>query len=429
MRPDDRHDAPRRQPTSRRSAPWSPPPAATCRPWSAARSSWPRPRSRSTRRTAQRAGRCSVPPRSSRPRGHPALDRGRVRPGRPRPAPRLAFLVVAGVYLLVAGCSRWSARRRWKVGPPERTIRTSKETARFLKNPRSRTAIPDPPRSPGAQTPRLTNARRLGRAGPRPWEHPMVAANGARFHVAVARRRPAGPVPARLPGVLVGLAPPAPGARRGRLPGRRDGPARLRRERQAAPRLRPAHPCRGRRRRDPLAGRAGRGRRRPGSGRPRRVDARGRPSPAGTPPGRRLDAPPPAAAAGPPHRRRQVRASRHVLGYQRPMLPERRLVADDGAARSATCCGPGPGPASPTPTPRRATGRPSRSPASRTARWSPTAGRSGRCRAPTACATPDGWAPRSPCRRCRSTAPSTAASSRPAPRARAATSRRPTVGT
>ncbi len=28
---------------------------------------------------------------------------------------------------------------------------------------------------------------------------------------------------------------------------------------------------------------------------------------------------------------RQVRASRHVLGYQRPVLPERLLVADDGA--------------------------------------------------------------------------------------------------
>lgn len=27
---------------------------------------------------------------------------------------------------------------------------------------------------------------------------------------------------------------------------------------------------------------------------------------------------------------RQVRASRHVLGYQRPLVPERRLVADDG---------------------------------------------------------------------------------------------------
>ena len=49
---------------------------------------------------------------------------------------------------------------------------------------------------------------------------------------------------------------------------------------------------------------------------------------------------------------RQVRASRHVLGYQRPIVPERGLVADDGAEvgqllRSWA------GPTSPTGTPRR----------------------------------------------------------------------------
>ncbi|MDQ1642996.1 MAG: hypothetical protein QOJ90_2347 [Actinomycetota bacterium] len=52
--------------------------------------------------------------------------------------PGWAFLIVAGVYLLVAGLLALIGKRAVsKVGPPERTIRTSKETAAFLKHPRS----------------------------------------------------------------------------------------------------------------------------------------------------------------------------------------------------------------------------------------------------------------------------------------------------
>ena len=62
-----------------------------------------------------------------------------------------------------------------------------------------------------------------------------------------------------------------------------------------------------------------------------------------------------------------------------------------GALPSAPVTSAGPAPASPTATRRRATGRPRRSRASRTVRWSPTAGRSARSRAPTASATCAGW--------------------------------------
>lgn len=52
--------------------------------------------------------------------------------------PALAFLVVAVVFLLVAGVLAFAGKKSVsKVGPPERTIRTSKETAAFLKSPRS----------------------------------------------------------------------------------------------------------------------------------------------------------------------------------------------------------------------------------------------------------------------------------------------------
>jgi hypothetical protein len=52
--------------------------------------------------------------------------------------PGWAFLIVAAVYLLVAALLAFIAKKTVsKVGPPERTIRTSKETAAFLKNPRS----------------------------------------------------------------------------------------------------------------------------------------------------------------------------------------------------------------------------------------------------------------------------------------------------
>lgn len=52
--------------------------------------------------------------------------------------PGWAFLVVAGVYLLVALVLVLVGKTLvGKVSPPERTIRTSKDTAAFLKSPRS----------------------------------------------------------------------------------------------------------------------------------------------------------------------------------------------------------------------------------------------------------------------------------------------------
>jgi hypothetical protein len=55
--------------------------------------------------------------------------------------PGWAFLIVAGVYLLGAVLFVLMGKRAVsKVGPPQRTIRTSKETAAFLKHPRSANA-------------------------------------------------------------------------------------------------------------------------------------------------------------------------------------------------------------------------------------------------------------------------------------------------
>jgi len=52
--------------------------------------------------------------------------------------PGWAFLIVAGVYLLIAVVLALVGKRTVsKVGAPTRTIRTSKETAAFLKHPRS----------------------------------------------------------------------------------------------------------------------------------------------------------------------------------------------------------------------------------------------------------------------------------------------------
>jgi hypothetical protein len=63
--------------------------------------------------------------------------------------PAWAFLIVAGVYLLVGALLVLVGKRViGKVGPPERTIRTSKDTAAFLKNPRSdgSAGVPTPQR-------------------------------------------------------------------------------------------------------------------------------------------------------------------------------------------------------------------------------------------------------------------------------------------
>jgi hypothetical protein len=60
---------------------------------------------------------------------------GLVAAGLPR---AVAFLVVAGVLLVIAGALAFVAKRAVaKVGPPERTIRTTKDFATFLKRRRS----------------------------------------------------------------------------------------------------------------------------------------------------------------------------------------------------------------------------------------------------------------------------------------------------
>ena len=52
--------------------------------------------------------------------------------------PAVAFLVVAAAVLIIAGVLALIGKRSVsKVGPPERTIRTGKDTAAFLKSPRS----------------------------------------------------------------------------------------------------------------------------------------------------------------------------------------------------------------------------------------------------------------------------------------------------
>lgn len=52
----------------------------------------------------------------------------------------LAFLIVTAFYLLVAGVLALVGKKAVsKVGPPERTLRTSKDTVQFLKSPTSGT--------------------------------------------------------------------------------------------------------------------------------------------------------------------------------------------------------------------------------------------------------------------------------------------------
>jgi hypothetical protein len=71
--------------------------------------------------------------------------------------PGWAFLIVAGAYLLLAAILGLVGKKVIsKVGPPERTIRTSKDTASFLKSPRSENGpTADPSQgAAGAPTPR-----------------------------------------------------------------------------------------------------------------------------------------------------------------------------------------------------------------------------------------------------------------------------------
>ena len=55
----------------------------------------------------------------------------------------VGFLIIAVVYLLLAGIFALIGKRAVsKVGPPERTVRTAKDTAAFLKSPRGAEASP-----------------------------------------------------------------------------------------------------------------------------------------------------------------------------------------------------------------------------------------------------------------------------------------------
>ena len=57
--------------------------------------------------------------------------------------PGWAFLIVGGAYLLLAALLGLVGKKKVaKVGPPERAIRTSKETAAFLKHRRAANAEP-----------------------------------------------------------------------------------------------------------------------------------------------------------------------------------------------------------------------------------------------------------------------------------------------
>jgi hypothetical protein len=57
--------------------------------------------------------------------------------------PAVAFLVVAAALLVIAAVLAFIGKRAVsKVGPPKRTIRTGKDTAAFLKSPRSGDAQP-----------------------------------------------------------------------------------------------------------------------------------------------------------------------------------------------------------------------------------------------------------------------------------------------
>ena len=129
--------------------------------------------------------------------------------------PALAFLIVFGVYVLIALILSFIGYRKIKkVKAPEQTIAAMK----------SNKADPRPGLSPDQ------SATDVG------MESRHVAANGARFHVVEAGTRARRAAAARLPARLVVVAASADAAGRGRLPRRRDGSARLRRQRQDAAR-------------------------------------------------------------------------------------------------------------------------------------------------------------------------------------------------
>ena len=158
-----------------------------------------------------------------------------------------------------------------------------------------------------------------------PWTHRFVGANGSRFHVVEAGTGPAGAVPARFSGVLVGVARDPAGGGRRRFPRGRGRPARVRRQRQAPSGVRRLHDGRRRHRPDPGTGRADGDDRRQRLRRDGRLDGGGVPPQAG-PPARRARRRPPAAPA-----RGHLR---------RPARPVQRGVADacGSSSRATSTC-------------------------------------------------------------------------------------------
>ncbi len=153
------------------------------------------------RRRHVRRGRLPRPPG-----GDPALDRGGLRPGGPRAAPRLGVPDRGG---------RLPAGRRDPRADRQEVDRQGRPAGAHDPHQQGDGRVPQEPAVGECRDRRPRPDASVARvAGP--WEHRMVAANGARFHVAVAGDGPLVLLPARLPGVLVGLAPPA--ARRSRPP-------------------------------------------------------------------------------------------------------------------------------------------------------------------------------------------------------------------
>ena len=173
-----------------------------------------------------------------------------------------AFLIVFVGMLLgaaVLGLLGWRKVRR--IRGPQQTIETVKETrSAFTGHDRGHARIATTPHPPPARHSRPTRRGGDVRVTPRlsarpdpsvtrivgPWRHLDIHANGIRFHVVEANppagdRTPghhptAGHPAARVRFVLVVVAPSAARPVRGPCGGRR--PARLRRQRQTAPRLR-----------------------------------------------------------------------------------------------------------------------------------------------------------------------------------------------
>ena len=316
--------------------------------WCTARSSWPRPRSaRDVKNGVDGRGHVRGRRLPRRPGRHPALDRRGLRPGGPRPAPRLG-VPDRGRRATCSSpwSSRWSARRR-----SARSAHRSARSGPARRRPRSSSTRGRRMPTTADQRPDASVARVAG-----PWEHRMVAANGARFHVAVVGRRTARPVPARLPASSGG--PGATSSRRSAAAGYRAAAMDLRGYGASDKPPRGYDPStlaadvagviRSLGARDAVV--VGHG-----LGRAGRLDARGRRTPgryAASSPCRwpipggcacaHLTDPQPAQGQPAHPRASSGRSCRSAS-----------LVADDGAAWSATCCSCGPGRAGPTRRPRQ----------------------------------------------------------------------------